>query len=273
MPDWVWCEVHERNHPPGMAACPPPPARSAPPPPAGQGPIAPGGRPLPGLDSASQMRVQRGVAAARAIVALADDLGTTLERIAIWADDTIRATHYSGSGDQPMWCDTHDRDASRCDADDWTCQVEPYQPGADPTGETAAHHTEGRVMDVDRMTRRALAHLDNVHRAARALDRLVTDARVRLGSSRPGTIVDDEWCPSCMRLGKAEPPAMVRPGTRRYKDGLCGWCGPIAAEYRMWPALDLVRRHHEGRRLHATELERAMRSAGWKGSASRSKRQ
>ena len=59
----------------------------------------------------------------------------------------------------------------------------------------------------------------------------------------------DGWCRSCFRADQHLAPITLRPnGQPVYRD-LCRFCGAWKGEYGQVPPLDVLRQHHDGRRI------------------------
>lgn len=59
-----------------------------------------------------------------------------------------------------------------------------------------------------------------------------------------------DWCSSCLRIGKCSP---------RHRGDRCRWCYDFGSAYKREPPIELVRDHHEGRRISEERIKDALR--------------
>lgn len=97
-------------------------------------------------------------------------------------------------------------------------------------------------------------HLRSAFASAAAAARIVnawTPTSERTTSPLGGKQLDPgDWCSSCLRIGKCAP---------RHRGDLCRWCYDFktANQHRM-PPIELVRMHHEGRRITEEAVKGAL---------------
>lgn len=64
------------------------------------------------------------------------------------------------------------------------------------------------------------------------------------------TFDPQDWCSSCLRIGKCSP---------RHRGDRCRWCYDFQTAYHREPPIELVRDHHEGRRISEERIKDALR--------------
>lgn len=106
--------------------------------------------------------------------------------------------------------------------------------------------------EVQTLVRRVTADLARLHRIAG----IVIPAQPRRLQGRDmlaAQVAADGWCVSCWRDEQALVPIAVRASGpqkgRPYYTDLCRFCGGWKAEHGQVPPIDVVQRHHDGRRI------------------------
>lgn len=272
MSDDTWCEVHQLHHPPRAVPWSCRPGPTGPPvnlrkfdrvvvPTAGWSPVDE----HDGDDA--DVIARASVAAHDLAFALDVRVPAALRLMRLWGDDTLGATNYNPSGKAALWCRAHDRDTRECERLKLVCTGDPYHPGQDPTGWSAAVHVVDGHDEAVAARRLTLSIMERISRDVWALAKLAEDYVSQLGEETPD--LDPQWCVSCMRLQKCEPIALHKDGRARYTD-LCRWCGPIASAEKVLPPLPCLRAHHEGRKVTAKFMRDELRKIRSKRSRRRS---
>ncbi len=159
----------------------------------------------------------------------------------------------------------------------------PQMPEAPPDG---ARDDEEVVVNPDRkderkhQARAAELH-DEYQRAVRSLERQAeTVLRIlavaipvhpaelrnkRTGDLDPITAADAAaagWCMSCWRNDQQMVIIETKKSTglRYYRD-YCRWCGSFKAEHKIEPPLEILKLHHDGRRISETDVADAVKAA------------
>lgn len=94
-------------------------------------------------------------------------------------------------------------------------------------------------------------HIKLAFASAAAIARIV-NAWIPNATPTSGPIAFDpgDWCSSCLRIGKCSP---------RHRGDRCRWCYDFQSNYKREPPIELVRDHHEGRRISEERIKDALR--------------
>lgn len=183
----------------------------------------------------------------------ARSLLVTLDLMREWANDGVKATRTNpGPRPQPLWCEKHNHDRSRCD--DPTCVGIPYDPGSDPVGELATAKRDRATIDRDDLVH-LLATRARLDRRIAAIATRYTRPTSPTTSTGPGP----SYCASCFRFRRTLTPVDLRPDGRPRYTHLCRRCGEFRAVEGVMPPLAVLEAWHTpGGRTTRAMVDRAL---------------
>lgn len=122
---------------------------------------------------------------------------------------------------------------------------------------------EGVVMERPDPGAEDLAAL--AHHAAAARSALTAAARIIERYQRPtprnhrtDSEAPDNWCSSCWRNAQHHTPVTLKPKSDvPYYAGLCRWCGQFETAHKKLPPLEILKAHHQGKRITMDMIDSA----------------
>lgn len=94
-------------------------------------------------------------------------------------------------------------------------------------------------------------HVRLAFASAAAVHRIVERWNPTPGTTKKTKTLDpQDWCRSCLRIAKCSP---------RHRGDLCRWCYDFTKSTGQQPPIELVRDHHEGRRITDERVKDALR--------------
>lgn len=199
----------------------------------------------PLLSAADRDTVHDATQAAHQLDALMRAIPATLAAIRDSANGQPRAATTETSHAAPTaWCWDHQRELTRCLAEQLDCAGDVIDQPSDPVGEAA-------ITD-DRTT----AHRNEIIRRLRSITRDVhelhaitalypADPFEPASASGPG----GDWCRSCWRDGQYHQPIDRDKDGDPYYAGLCRWCGDFNSKERFLPPVEILNHRHRGERV------------------------
>lgn len=157
----------------------------------------------------------------------------------------------------------------------------PRQPTGDKRGGGFGDiYADERALETKRRARAAELH-DEYLTKLNQLDRLITETERIIDVACPPNIAEVKnrrtqdldpitaadaaaagWCRSCWRNDQQMVPitTQTKTGLRYYRD-YCKWCGEFEAAHNIEPPPELLQMRHDGRRITATDVDKAIARA------------
>lgn len=181
-------------------------------------------------------------------------LGTTLEHHGLTAWDTMQGWE-EGPRKAPV---TGERGGGIAEG----AEAEDRKDEAAQRRRAGKHHREFRadLAELDALVQRVLRKIDVAvppnpaelkNRSTGTFEQPWTPAEVEIAG----------WCSSCWRHEQTFTPIYVDPRGMRRWAGSCSWCGPVRAQHKIDPPLDLVAKHLAGKNIGQAEFDEAMARA------------